>query len=110
MKTTKIEKQDLIELYVNKQLSTKEIGNIYNVTSKTIRQHLHKHGIEVRQSNVINRKYFFDEAYFDTIDSHNKAYLLGFICADGWIGKHRLGKCDKLGVGIHKQDEELLSI
>lgn len=89
-------------------MSTKEIGKIYNVTSKTIRQHLHKHQIKVRQSNVINRKYFFNENYFDTIDSHNKAYLLGFICADGWIGKNRVGNCDKMGVGIHKQDEDLL--
>lgn len=108
MKLAKIDKQNLIELYVNKRLSTKEIGDIYNVTSKTIRQHLHKHGVQLRQSNLINRKYFFNEKYFDVIDSHNKAYLLGFICADGWIGKDRFGTCNKLGVKIHKQDEELL--
>lgn len=108
MRAAQIDKQDLIELYVNRQLSTKEIGSVYGVTGKTIRQHLHKNGIKVRQSNVNNRKHFFDETYFDTIDSYNKAYLLGFICADGWVAKNRVGNCDKLGVGIHRQDEELL--
>lgn len=106
MRAAQIDKQDLIELYVNRQLSTKEIGSMYGVTGKTIRQHLHKNGIKVRQSNVNNRKHFFDETYFDTIDSYNKAYLLGFICADGWVAKNRVGNCDKLGVGIHRQDEE----
>jgi len=26
--------------------------------------------------------------YFDAVDSHEKAYLLGFIAADGWVGTH----------------------
>ena len=33
------------------------------------------------------KKYNFDEHYFDVIDCQEKAYWLGFICADGYIGK-----------------------
>ncbi len=34
-----------------------------------------------------NRKYFFDEHFFDVIDTEEKAYWLGFITADGTLNK-----------------------
>lgn len=32
-----------------------------------------------------NRKYKLNETYFDDINDENKAYILGFICADGYV-------------------------
>lgn len=32
-----------------------------------------------------NRKYYFNNLYFDSIDSEEKAYWLGFFYADGYI-------------------------
>lgn len=33
------------------------------------------------------RKHYFDELYFDKIDTEHKAYFLGFLYADGWVSK-----------------------
>lgn len=35
-----------------------------------------------------NRYIIYNENYFEKIDTENKAYLLGFIYADGFVGKH----------------------
>lgn len=50
------------------------------------------------------RKYNVDDNYFETIDSDDKAYFLGFIYADGYITKDS----DKIGITIAKKDVDLL--
>ena len=58
------------------------------------------------------RKYKINEEYFDKIDTETKAYLLGFIYADGCIIKPSKGRQPKLSVGIQWSDRyvtELLS-
>lgn len=103
-----IDKNDLILLYEAQGKSTKEIAQIYNTTPKTIRLRLHRYNIKVRTSGEENRKYKFNERYFDHIDSPNKAYILGFICADGYIGTNKYGNSDKLGFIIKQNDIYLL--
>jgi len=49
-----------------------------------------------------NRKYFFRENYFETIDSDDKAYWLGFIWADAYLNKN------SLELEIHTKDKEHL--
>jgi hypothetical protein len=48
-------------------------------------------------------KYTCDESYFENINSHNKAYSLGFLWADGH-NNPRSGVC----ICLHKKDEEIL--
>lgn len=104
-----ISKQDLIELYVNQRKSTKEIAKIYNTTSKTILRKLHKNNIEVRHSNIVNRKYYFNEKYFDSIDTQSKAYTLGLLCADGWIAKSsKSGNLNMIGFMFQDRDIDLI--
>jgi len=52
------------------------------------------------------RKYDINENFFETIDSEEKAYFLGFLYADGYINEN-LGMVD---LTIHKQDVEILDI
>lgn len=103
-----IDKEELIDLYVKQGMRTKDIAKIYNVTPKTIRFRLHEHGIEVRQSCIENRKNTFNENYFDTIDTQAKAYILGFICADGWVATNRCGNPNLVGLMIQERDVEIL--
>lgn len=46
--------------------------------------------------------YQVNENYFDEIDSHNKAYVLGFILADAHIGKY------ELSIKLQEGDIEIL--
>ena len=57
----------------------KDIGVDRNILSREIKKYLSKN------TNFSNRKYKLNENYFENIDSHEKAYWLGFIAADGCV-------------------------
>lgn len=52
------------------------------------------------------RKYNIDENYFDAIDTQNKAYILGFIYADGCLSKNK----SEIIIKLHHKDEDILNI
>jgi intein/homing endonuclease len=51
-----------------------------------------------------SRKYILNERYFEEIDSQNKAYILGFIFADGCVSKKKY----ELIIKLHNQDTNIL--
>lgn len=103
-----IDKNDLILLYETQGKSTKEIAKNYNTTPKTIRLKLHKYNIKVRTSGEENRKFVVNETYFDNIDSPNKAYVLGFLSADGYIGNNKYGNGIVLGIALKQEDSYII--
>jgi uncharacterized protein YlbG (UPF0298 family) len=54
----------------------------------------------------MNKKFNFNENYFENIDSEEKAYFLGFISADGYVQDY--GYRHSLIITIHKKDQEIL--
>lgn len=50
-----------------------------------------------------------NEHYFDTIDSDLKAYLLGFIAADGWVDR-RTGNNSYLTLGLQIKDRSVVEL
>lgn len=76
------------ELY-EEGYSLKKIGNIFNILPQTIHYYLRKiiH-IRTPEEASIKFRYLKNESYFDNIDSHNKAYFLGLIIADGHVSKN----------------------
>ena len=77
-------------------IKTKVIWNFYiknikaeikflNVDPKTIYIWMKNHGIISSIGSQGGRKHFFNERYFEKIDKPEKAYLLGFITADGCV-------------------------
>lgn len=74
----------IINDYCVNKLSMSKLAKKYKHESMTIRNILTNNNIEIRSNNYYKFKYV-DEHYFDTIDSQNKAYILGFIFADGCI-------------------------
>ena len=48
------------------------------------------------------REHIIDDEYFNTIDSHQKAYIVGFLYADGTIDKNGFT------INIHKRDIKIL--
>lgn len=51
--------------------------------------------------------YYYNEDYFEKIDTNEKAYWLGFIAADGNLYR-RDGHQGLISIAVHKQDIELL--
>ena len=77
------------------------ISNKFNCHHETIRKVLIKYNIKCRNSggHGNNRKIFFNQRFFDTIDTEAKAYFLGLLYADGCVHHNcvdlRLNDMDK---------------
>ena len=78
---TKEQEKQIIDIYTRQNLSTVKIGKYFNVSHKVIARILEEHNIS--RTGVGQRKYKLNEKYFDVIDTPIKAYILGFLYADG---------------------------
>ena len=90
-KSTEMTKQNLINLAIKEYLETPEedrsltkVGEKYGVRRQTISKYLKDMGIEV--VNYQNRARL-DETVFDSMDTEEQFYWLGFLYADGNISK-----------------------
>lgn len=94
------EEKEIISLY-NSGLSQYKISSMYGVSQSTISNILRNNNVNTRKGGRI---YTINERYFDNIDNQNKAYILGFIYADGFIRKDNL----VLSIVVHNKDVEIL--
>lgn len=102
--------------------------NYLTMTYKEIADHL---GYTERQvcgwinNNLTKKLRTFNDHYFDSIDTPNQAYWLGFIYADGWISSHVrkhsgtshnltdkecMSTCLEFGIELKREDEYLLEL
>lgn len=103
-----IEKDILEELYTKKRYSKEKIAKILGCSDWKVRKYMKEYGIETRSNREQALKYTVDENYFEKIDTENKAYILGFMYADGYIQAKRKHSNLKLGVSIQEKDRKLL--
>ena len=94
--------EDIKNSYLNNESSV-SIGKRYNVGHKVILKRLHEMGVEIDQRKFV-RKYYVDESYFDSIDTPNKAYILGFLYADGNNCKDK----GTISMSLEEHDKDIL--
>jgi hypothetical protein len=89
-------------------VSYKILSKKYNISTWSVGNILKKNNIKSRV-----RKYKCNENYFEKIDTNEKAYWLGLLCADGYVrkrkqfnGKHKQGGI--VGISLKSGDEYLL--
>jgi hypothetical protein len=89
-------------------VSYKILSKKYNISTWSVGNFLKKNNIKSRV-----RKYKCNENYFEKIDTNEKAYWLGLLCADGYVrkrkqfnGKHKQGGI--VGISLKSGDEYLL--
>ena len=76
------QEQQIIDMYLNQNMSCTKIAKHFNIKSHhVILKVLERNNIP--RTGVGLRKYKLNENYFDNIDTPNKAYILGFLYADG---------------------------
>jgi len=81
------DKNIVLELY-NQNLSQHKIAEILKVTQGRISKIINEFGLKRDKSVLRLNKLNIDIDYFKNIDSNEKAYWLGFICADGNVNKN----------------------
>lgn len=99
---TSEEEEKIVNMYTVDKCSTVKIGKAFNVSHKKIARVLDKYGIE-RIGNG-RRKYNLNENYFDSIDTPNKAYILGFLYADGCNCSTK----QTISMSLQEDDKEIL--
>lgn len=101
-KLTEKDKIRIAELY-KKNVSTKIIAEQFGVTRGGILYILRKRKVLLRPKHKWN-KYYFNEHFFDVIDTEEKAYILGFLYADGC----NYEKYRKISVELAARDVDIL--
>lgn len=77
------EKSKIVEYYYNnKNVKMDDISKNINISRRAVSRVLREMGINTRLKN----RYLLNHNYFDEIDTEAKAYILGFIYADGFVG------------------------
>lgn len=75
------EQKDLVVKLYQEIGSSVDVGKLFDVGHKVITKILEEK--EIARTALKNRQYKINENYFDKIDTPNKAYILGFLWADG---------------------------
>src|SRR3990167_2030318 len=105
-KRTSVEIENrVIDFYLDGK-SSKEIGEIFNISKRTCLNILKRNNIEIRDISYCQRihsKFSLDENFFDVINTEEKAYWLGFFSADGSIHSG-----NRLEIGLNIDDIEHL--
>ena len=93
----------VVELYES-GLSQITIGKMYAVDRTVISRILRKNNVTLRDASNRKRKYNLNENYFDTIDTHNKAYILGLLYADGC----NYPPARNINISLQEKDKDIL--
>ena len=97
--------EDIYNLYTKENYNIKQISDLYNCYPQSV-----TNALKTKDPNITFTHNRGNVNYFNKIDSQNKAYLLGFIAADGCLTQ--LNKTGNprflLTITIHKKDIDLL--
>ena len=98
------EQKDLVVKLYHELGSSVDVGKLFNVGHKVITKILEERGIE--RTAAKRRQYKINESYFDNIDTQNKAYILGFLYADGC----NFPKKSTISMSLEERDKNILEI
>lgn len=97
----------LADEFLNSDISLTKMAEREFTTRQTLAKYFKKLGVEIVNKQNTTK---FNENIFDSIDTEEKAYWLGFIYADGTISSHKEGEKPKntLEVSLKGNDIEHL--
>ena len=94
----------IVKLYKNGKTAAQISRELFfpaNSVERILKNQLPK---EDRKNHIKNK--LIDPNFFDNIDTEQKAYIFGLICADGWIIDKNSGA--KIGISLQEKDVYLL--
>jgi AraC-like DNA-binding protein len=104
-----VQLMEIVRLYQEEGLSGSQIGLRYGVDQSLITRAIRRLGFP-RRSVGHYRVYRLNENFFDTIDTEEKAYWLGFLYADGGLVHYEAPriKTYSIRLGLAEVDLEIL--
>lgn len=101
---SKQQEEEIIEKYFNQNKSSVELSKEYGFSEVTICKVLKRNGYAARDRTQSNRKYSIRENYFDSIDTEEKAYIMGLLYADGYNDTSR----NSVNLSLKESDKQIL--
>jgi LAGLIDADG DNA endonuclease family protein len=98
------EKQQMITLYETGEYTYTDIAIKYSRDLSSVQAFFNKNGYKAKPQTLLQRKYNINEDFFDNIDTESKAYILGFLYADGYNNYNNY----EITINISSKDEILL--
>lgn len=100
---------DIIFLYKEKKMTIRCIASKYKTKCEKISYILKENGVKIIHRPTVEKE--LNEDYFETIDTEEKAYLLGFITADGCViyRKDRKTKSGVFSIQLAIKDVEIIN-
>lgn len=102
IKIQQINAKEISKKYLSGK-TIKELEKEYGVFDSVIKRSLNDTNTKTRTNSESHTKYPCNYNYFNFIDNYNKAYLLGFICADGWTTNR-----NEVGIAVKIDDKNLI--
>lgn len=96
------EQREMMKWLYEGGYSTWKIAKAFGYLNVCILQNLRKAGVEFRNRSDANKVFEVDRHYFDVMNTHEKAYILGLIYSDGNIHK------DSFTLALQEGDEYIL--
>lgn len=107
MKKIEISKEQILIEFAKQYLKKTSIASNLGISAPTLRKLIKEYGIEDMYTfnrEVHGKDVACDTTFFNSIDTEEKAYVLGFFLADGWITSS--GK--ELGFTVTETDSDIL--
>ena len=98
------EKTSLFEMYETGKYTAVDLSKIFPISNVAISGLLKRHGYKSKSQSELQRKYPVQEDFFDTIDTQEKAYVLGLLYADGYNDIDK----NAVALGLKEDDKEIL--
>ena len=104
------DQEKILDLYLNQKMPVNDIARKLNYKySQPVVNLLKKLNVYISGKNKAKtgpkRIYTLNEQFFDEINSEAKAYILGFIAADGYISTNKI---KRIVIELHEKDKEIL--
>jgi len=100
--------ENSIIMEYNSGMSLRELADKYGCSTMPIVSLFKRRGLKLRGPNEKITKYHIDKNYFDNIDTQEKAYILGYLYADGWNTSIYEHGHYIIGMTLHNQDAYIL--
>lgn len=98
------EKTELFSLYETGNYTGADLSKIFPISVTAINRLLRRNGYKAKPQSELQRKYKIDETFFDSINTEEKAYVLGLIYADGCNQTER----NSVILSLKEEDKEIL--
>lgn len=96
--------QKIIDMYTLENIPMHEIAKRLHFSAGTIADILRSNDVKIKNYCEASKIYTIDEEYFDEINIPNKAYILGFLYADGC----RVKNCNGIRMNLQERDKHIL--